>query len=209
MSAALKLFAREAALAWGRGGGPLVSVGFYAGVATLIPLATGPEAQRLAAVAAGVAWVALALASLLSLERLFERDYEDGALDLLVLSPVPLEHTCAAKCLGQWLAAGAPLGRFAWGGGHERLPAGLRAGSAAAIAIYAVMAVIVLQRARLVGLLPDQQLAAVGIWVIVGYLGLGVVMNAISRSRAERFTMTPVALALCLLALAVALETTG
>lgn len=103
------LLVREAALAWGRGGGPLVSVGFYAGVATLLPLAIGPETQRLASIAPGAAWVALALASLLSLDRLFERDYEDGALDLLTLSPVPLELTCAAKCLGQWLAAGAPL----------------------------------------------------------------------------------------------------
>jgi heme exporter protein B len=109
MSRLSALVVRETTLAWGRGGGPLVSVGFYAGVATLMPLAIGPEAQRLAAVAAGVAWVALALASLLSLERLFERDYEDGALDLLALSPVPLELSCAAKCLGQWLAAGAPL----------------------------------------------------------------------------------------------------
>jgi heme exporter protein B len=103
------LLARETALAWGRGGGALVAVGFYAGVATLLPLAIGPEAERLAAVASGAAWVALALASLLSLERLFERDYEDGALDLLSLSPVPLELTCAAKCLGQWIATGAPL----------------------------------------------------------------------------------------------------
>ena len=103
------LLARETTLAWGRGGGPLVSLGFYAGVATLLPLAIGPEPQRLAAIAPGAAWVALALASLLSLDRLFERDFEDGALDLLALSPVPLELSCAAKCLGQWLAAGAPL----------------------------------------------------------------------------------------------------
>jgi heme exporter protein B len=109
VSRALTLLKREAALAWGRGGGPLVSVGFYAGVATLLPLAIGPEAERLAAVAPGAAWVALALASLLSLERLFERDYEDGALDLLTLSPLPLELTCAIKCLGQWIATGAPL----------------------------------------------------------------------------------------------------
>jgi len=103
------LLAREIALAWGRGGGPLVSVGFYAGVATLLPLAVGPEPARLAAVAAGVAWVALALSTLLSLDRLFERDYEDGALDLLALSQAPLELTCAVKCLGQWIATGAPL----------------------------------------------------------------------------------------------------
>jgi heme exporter protein B len=53
--------------------------------------------------------VALALASLLSLERLFERDYDDGALDLLTLGPAPLELVCAVKCLAQWLATGAPL----------------------------------------------------------------------------------------------------
>jgi heme exporter protein B len=103
------LLARETALAWGRGGGPMVAVGFYAGVATLLPLAIGPEPTRLAAIAPGAAWVALALASLLSLDRLFERDFEDGALDHLALSPVPLELTCAAKCFGQWLATGAPL----------------------------------------------------------------------------------------------------
>ena len=103
------LLARETTLAWGRGGGPLVTVGFYAGVATLLPLAIGPEPERLAAIAPGAAWVALALASLLSLERLFERDFEDGALDLLVLSPTPLELTCLVKCVGQWLATGAPL----------------------------------------------------------------------------------------------------
>ena len=109
MSRLSTLLARETSLAWGRGGGPMVSVGFYAGVATLLPLAIGPEAQRLAGIAPGAAWVALALASLLSLDRLFERDYEDGALDLLTLSPIPLELTCAAKCLGQWIATGAPL----------------------------------------------------------------------------------------------------
>lgn len=109
MSRALALLRRETALAWGRGGGPLVSVGFYAGVATLLPLAIGPESARLVAVAPGAAWVALALAALLSLDRLFERDYEDGALDLLVMSPTPLEITCAIKCLGQWIATAAPL----------------------------------------------------------------------------------------------------
>ncbi len=103
------LVAREAALAWGRGGGPLVAVGFYVVVIMLLPLAIGPDPARLAGIAPGAAWATLALASLLSLERLFERDYEDGALDLLLLSPDPLELTCALKCLGQWLATGAPL----------------------------------------------------------------------------------------------------
>lgn len=109
MSRIAALLGREIALAWGRGGGPLVSLGFYAGVATLLPLATGPEPGRLAAIAPGAAWVALALASLLSLDRLFERDFEDGALDHLALSPLPLEIACALKCLAQWIATGAPL----------------------------------------------------------------------------------------------------
>ena len=109
MSRVLALTMREIGLAWGRGGGPLVTVGFYVGVAPLLPLALGPEPSRRAAIAPGAAWVALALASLLSLDRLFERDFEDGALDLLVLSPTPLELTCTIKCLGQWAATGAPL----------------------------------------------------------------------------------------------------
>jgi len=63
MSRLLALLGRETALAWGRGGGPLVTVGFYAGAASLAPLAIGPEPGRLSAVAAGVAWVTLALAA--------------------------------------------------------------------------------------------------------------------------------------------------
>jgi len=103
------LLRRELALSWGRGGGPLLALAFYAATATLLPLAMGPEPARLAEIAPGSAWLALALASLLSLERLFERDYEDGALDLLALGPAPLELAAFAKCLAQWITAGAPL----------------------------------------------------------------------------------------------------
>lgn len=103
------LLRRELALAWGRGGGPLPALAFYAGVTTLLPLAVGPDPSRLAAIASGVAWLTLTLASLLSLERLFERDYEDGALDLLALGGPPLEAICAVKALSQWLATGLPL----------------------------------------------------------------------------------------------------
>jgi heme exporter protein B len=107
------LLRRELALSWGRGGGPLLALAFYTAIATLLPLATGPEPSRLAAVAPGSAWLALALASLLSLERLFERDFEDGALDLLALGPAPLELAALAKCLAQWITAGAPLALLA------------------------------------------------------------------------------------------------
>lgn len=103
------LMRRELALAWGRGGGPLLALAFYACVVTLLPLASGRAPERLASLAPGIAWLALALAALLSLERLFERDYEDGALDLLALGAAPLEAVAAAKCVAHWLAAGAPL----------------------------------------------------------------------------------------------------
>jgi heme exporter protein B len=103
------LFRRELALAFGKGGGPLLACGFYAAVAVLLPLAEGPDPKRLAAVAPGAAFVALALASLLSLEKLFERDFEDGALDLLALGEPGLAIASAVKCLAQWLATGAPL----------------------------------------------------------------------------------------------------
>ena len=109
----LILLRRELALAWGGGGGPLLGLAFFATIATLLPLAIGAEPARLAVIATGASWVALALATLLSLERLFERDYEDGALDLLALGPAPLELVAAAKCLAQWICTGIPLAVFA------------------------------------------------------------------------------------------------
>jgi heme exporter protein B len=109
MTAFLILLRRELTLAWGKGGGPLLALSFYAGVVTLLPLAAGRGPERLAVIAPGIAWLALALAALLSLERLFERDFEDGALDLLALGPASLEAVAVAKCLAQWLASGAPL----------------------------------------------------------------------------------------------------
>ncbi len=102
------------------------------------------------------------------------------------------------------LVAGQPLGRFAWGGQHEVLPRGLRLGSAVSVGIYVLVAVVVLQAAGRLSALPDG-VAAVGIWVLVGYFGLGVLMNAISRSRPERQVMTPVALVLAAGCLVVAL----
>lgn len=103
------LFGRELSLAWGGGGGPLLACGFMLCLTAILPLAAGGDPRVLAPAASGSNWMALALASLLSLERLFERDLEDGALDLLALGPLPLEATVAIKALAQWLAAGLPL----------------------------------------------------------------------------------------------------
>ena len=107
------LLRRELTLSWGKGGGPFLALAFYLAIATLLPLATGPAPAELAAVAPGSAWLALALASLLSLERLFERDFDDGALDLLALGPAPLEAVAFVKCLAQWATTGAPLALLA------------------------------------------------------------------------------------------------
>lgn len=107
-SALLLLFRREAALAWGGGGGPLLACGFYACMTGVLPLAAG-VGPALAAAASGVTWLALALASLLSLERIFERDFEDGTLDSLATGPLPLEAVFAIKALAQWATTGLPL----------------------------------------------------------------------------------------------------
>ena len=107
------LFRRELAMAWNRGGGPAVALAFNLCAVTLLPLASGASLDKLKLLAPGFSWVALALASLLSLERLFERDYEDGALDLLALGPAPLELVALAKCLSQWICTGIPLAVFA------------------------------------------------------------------------------------------------
>lgn len=104
------------------------------------------------------------------------------------------------------LALGAPLGRFAWGGGHERLPTGFRIGSVIAIAIYALLAAIALERAGLVRVFPDTSIASIGIWISLAYLGLGIPMNAISRSKPERYTMTPLVIVLVALVLVIALS---
>lgn len=109
MKAVRALFAREISLAWGGGGGPLLACGFMVCLTAILPLAAGGDPRVLAPAAAGVSWMALALASLLSLERLVERDLEDGALDLLALGPVPLEVVVAIKALSQFLATGLPL----------------------------------------------------------------------------------------------------
>lgn len=99
------------------------------------------------------------------------------------------------------LACGAPLGRFAWGGQHRVLPTSLRVGSILSIAVYAVVAIVVADRAELVSIgVPD-----VAAWVVTGYFVLGIAMNAASRSPAERAVMTPLCALLAVLSGVVAL----
>ena len=83
---------------------------FFVIAVVLFPFGVGPEANILARIAAGVIWVAALLASMLSLERLFDADYEDGSLEILILQPITLEIAVAAKVTAHWLTTGLPLG---------------------------------------------------------------------------------------------------
>src|SRR4051812_13588241 len=100
----------------------------------------------------------------------------------MIAAVVVLALLAALAVFQSLLAAGLPLGRFAWGGQNEVLPASLRVGSVVSIVVYAFFAVLVLQAAGVISALPDG-FAEVAIWVLTGYFVLGIGMNAISRSR--------------------------
>lgn len=104
------------------------------------------------------------------------------------------------------LAAGAPLGHFAWGGQHRVLLTRLRIGSISSLFLYALMTLLVLSKAEVIEAVPER-VATVGSWAVTTYCLLGIAMNAASSSKPERVTMAPVAALLFLLSLPVALGT--
>jgi heme exporter protein B len=103
------LLLRDMKLATRSGGGAALALSFFALVATLVPLGVGADLKLLARVAGGILWVGAVLAALLSLDRLFQGDYDDGSLELIALSPLPLELTSLAKIAAHWLSTGAAL----------------------------------------------------------------------------------------------------
>ena len=105
----LRLLTRDLRLAMRAGGGFGLGLAFFLLVAVLVPLGVGPEGAVLAKIAPGILWVGALLAWLLSLDRIFALDFEDGALDLLATSPMPLEGVVAVKSLAHWLVTGLPL----------------------------------------------------------------------------------------------------
>ena len=109
MNAFLALVGRELRLAMRQGGDSLTAVLFFVLAALLFPFGLGPEPQVLARDAVGIVWVMALLAALLALDRLFQSDWEDGSLDLMALSPLPLEAVALAKALSHWLLSGLPL----------------------------------------------------------------------------------------------------
>jgi len=113
MKAALALLARDVTLAWREGGAVGTAIGFYLVVVAITPLGLGPDLNLLARVAPGMLWIALLLAALLSADRIFHNDYEDGALDVLTTGPLPLPLVAAVKSLAHWLTTGVPLALLA------------------------------------------------------------------------------------------------
>jgi heme exporter protein B len=103
------LLARDLRLVWRRPGDVAVVLVFFVVATVLFPLGIGPQANILARIAAGVLWCTALFASMLSLDRLFAADHEDGSLDLIVMSHVPLELTVVVKALAHWLTTGVPL----------------------------------------------------------------------------------------------------
>ena len=122
---------------------------------------------------------------------------------------IPLAFCAVLAALAMFqllLILGLPLGRYAWGGQAPVLPGRLRAGSAVAIAVYAVMGVVALDRSGLSSVLPSPSIAVVAMWVVAGYLLLSVLPNLASKSKAEKRVMVPVSLLLAALAFAIALN---
>ena len=105
----LRLIGRELTLAVRGGIGSLMAVVFFVIAVTLFPLGIGPELGLLSRIAPGAVWVAALLAALLSLDRLFVADHEDGSLEQLMLGTLPLEFVVLAKTVAHWLTTGLPL----------------------------------------------------------------------------------------------------
>lgn len=107
------LVKRDLKLAVREGGAIGTALGFFLLVVTLMPLGLGPDLNLLSRIAAGILWIALLLAALLSLGRMFESDHDDGALEIMATSALPLELVAAAKAAAHWMTTGIPLALLA------------------------------------------------------------------------------------------------
>jgi heme exporter protein B len=103
------LLKRDLLLAWRQGGGVGTALGFFLTVIVLLPLGIGPDQALLQRIAPGGLWIALLLSVLLSADRIFSTDYEDGSLELMTLGDMPLEIVAGTKALAHWLTSGLPL----------------------------------------------------------------------------------------------------
>ncbi len=105
----IALLRRDLALAVRAGGGFGLGLVFFFTLVILVPFGVGPEGDLLARIAPGILWVGALLSCLLSLDRIVQLDFEDGSLDLMATSPLPLEGVTGIKALAHWLVTGLPL----------------------------------------------------------------------------------------------------
>jgi heme exporter protein B len=105
----LSAFQQALSEAWAGGAGLMLPLGFFAGTTALVPFSVGSEAELLSRIGPGVLWLALALASFVTLERVFQADLEDGALDIWVQEDASISMIAVAKTLAHWLISGFPL----------------------------------------------------------------------------------------------------
>lgn len=109
ISAMTTIIRRELLIAFRRQADVLNPLWFFIIVITLFPLSIGPEPNLLARIAAGIVWVAALLSALLSLERLFRDDFQDGSLEQMMLMPIPLQLVVISKVISHWVLTGLPL----------------------------------------------------------------------------------------------------
>src|SRR5690242_1388052 len=109
MSALWAVIRRDLLLAMRRKSEVLTALFFFAIVSSLFPLGIGPETEMLRRIAPGVLWVGALLAAMLSLNRLFAADHQDGTLEQMALSPTPLALLVGGKVFAHWLVSGLPL----------------------------------------------------------------------------------------------------
>lgn len=105
----MHLVGHELRLAVRDGGAIGTVLGFYAIAVAMVPIAVGPDLNLLSRIAPGILWISLLLSALLSLGRMFERDLDDGSLDLFALGAMPLELVVIAKSVAHWLSTSLPL----------------------------------------------------------------------------------------------------
>lgn len=109
MNLILALIRRDLVLSIRQGGGVGTALGFFLTVVVLLPIGLGPDQAMLGRIAPGALWIALLLSVLLSADRIYQQDYEDGSLDLMTMGPVPFELVALAKSVAHWLSTSLPL----------------------------------------------------------------------------------------------------
>ena len=202
------LLRRDLKLAYRQASDSLTVLAFFVLATVLFPLAVGPEPAILARIAAGVVWVAALLAAMLSMDRMFQSDYDDGTLELLVIAPAPLELCVLAKATAHWLTTGVPLIVAAPlmglllnldASGYATLLLALALGTPSLSLIGAVGAALVLGTRRGGALLS---LLILPLFVPVLIFGVGAVEAALTDVSARPQLLILAALTLATLALA-------